>query len=68
MATVNEAEFDQRVSVLRESFEQYQGTHIYSPQLTIDFPKPGILFFDCLPIFENPQTFNLLVIPPRERI
>jgi hypothetical protein len=31
MATVNEAEFDQSVSLLRESFEQYQGTHIHSP-------------------------------------
>jgi len=31
MATVNEAEFDQSVSLLRESFEQYQGSHIHSP-------------------------------------
>ena len=28
-----------------------------------DFPKKGILFFDCLPIFDNPGSFNLLVKP-----
>lgn len=31
--------------------------------LTEDFPKKGILFFDCLPIFENPATHNMLVKP-----
>jgi hypothetical protein len=79
MATTAENEFDQQVATLRSAFAQYPGMYpsegffklqafpvcvgrlLITPVL--DFPKPGILFFDCLPIFENPDTFNLLVDP-----
>jgi len=62
MATTTETEFDKNVKIIRGSFAQYQGNHTCGLQsLKSDFPKKGILFFDCLPIFENPQLFNLLV-------
>jgi hypothetical protein len=60
MATTPEAELDNKVQIIRNSFTQYQGILI-DIQANLDFPKKGILFFDCLPIFENPRLFNMLV-------
>ena len=65
MATAVEAEFDQKVITLRETFAEYPGANLISSKMYLtnseDFPKKGILFFDCLPIFENPHTHNMLV-------
>ena len=60
MAGATEEEFDKKVQTIRNSFGQYQGIQIHI-QANLDFPKKGILFFDCLPIFDNPRLFNMLV-------
>jgi hypothetical protein len=55
-----ESEVDERVQIIRNAFGQYPGMSV-GLSLMRDFPQKGILFFDCLPIFENPSTHNMLV-------
>ena len=64
MANTTDAEYDRQVQIIRDSFTQYQGIPI-DIQANLDFPKKGVLFFDCLPIFENPRLFHMLVSPTR---